>query len=108
MPALFSLGLFASSETFYCVAIPASAWSFAEGAHLPMFVTFFAANIYVGNWLKNLFALPRAATTNAVPNTDDFAWPSIHALNSVALPFFAMRLHSGLSHWPSHRPNAAF
>ena len=57
---LFSVGHFFGSESFYFCAIPVAAWS-TVGASLPVpgIVTFFVVNLYVGNYLKNLFALPR-------------------------------------------------
>jgi len=63
-----------------------------------MFVTFFAVNIYIGNWLKNFFALARpsgAAGAVSAHSTNDFGWPSMYLVNAVALPFFAMRYWYG-------------
>jgi membrane-associated phospholipid phosphatase len=96
---LFSVGHFFGSESFYFCAIPLLSWSGAQdfnGLHMPMLVTFFVANLYVGNFLKNLFALPRpTATPGFTPKEGDFGWPSMYATNAVALPFFALRYFFG-------------
>ena len=59
-----------------------------------MMVAFFAVNLYLGNWLKNLFALARPPTARG-PASFDFSWPSLYAVNSVGLPFFALRYWFG-------------
>ena len=61
---------------------------------MPMMVAFFAVNLYLGNWLKNLFALARPPTARG-PASFDFSWPSLYAVNSVGLPFFALRYWFG-------------
>merc|ERR1719395_212278 len=45
----------------------------------------------VGNFLKNLFALPRPTASPGGPKEEDFGWPSMYAVNAVGLPFFALR-----------------
>jgi len=98
--ALFSCGELLGSEMFYFLVIPFLSWSAPVRAALPMFVTFFAVNLYVGNFLKNLLALARplngaAASARPARETNDFGWPSMYAVNAVALPFFAMRYWYG-------------
>jgi len=56
-----------------------------------MFVAYFSLNVYVGNWLKNLFALERPEGFANLRDTSDFGWPSMYALNAVGLPFFVLR-----------------
>jgi serine palmitoyltransferase len=95
---LFTCGQLLGAETFYFFIIPMLSWSASPNAHPPMFVTFFAVNIYVGNWLKNFFALARpsgAAGSDTAHSTSDFGWPSMYLLNAVAVPFFAMRYWYG-------------
>ena len=58
---------------------------------MPGIVTFFVVNLYVGNYLKNLFALPRPTASPGGPKEEDFGWPSMYAVNAVGLPFFALR-----------------
>ena len=93
--ALFSIGHFFGSESFYFLAVPLLCWSNAEqllnGLNMPMFVTFFVVNLYVGNFFKNLFALPRPKPAVGGPTENDFGWPSMYAINAVGLPFFAVR-----------------
>jgi len=91
--ALCELGTFLGSEAFYFVVIPMLSWSASSRASVPMFVTFFALSLYVGNWLKNLFALNRP--DGAVDASIDFGWPSLYAVNAVGVPFFAMRYWYG-------------
>jgi len=95
---LFACGQLLGAETFYFFIIPMLSWSASPNAHPPMFVTFFAVNIYIGNWLKNFFALARplgAAGSATAHSTSDFGWPSMYLVNAVALPFFAMRYWYG-------------
>lgn len=95
---LFTCGQLLGAETFYFFIIPMLSWSASPNAHPPMFVTFFAVNIYVGNWLKNFFALARpaaAAGSDTAHSTSDFGWPSMYLVNAVAVPFFAMRYWYG-------------
>ena len=89
---LFSVGHFFGSESFYFCAIPVAAWStVGESLPVPGIVTFFVVNLYVGNYLKNLFALPRPTASPGGPKEEDFGWPSMYAVNAVGLPFFALR-----------------
>jgi len=95
---LFACGQLLGAETFYFFIIPMLSWSASPNAHPPMFVTFFAVNIYIGNWLKNFFALARpmgATGSVSAHSTSDFGWPSMYLVNAVALPFFAMRYWYG-------------
>jgi len=95
MHALSELGMLLGSESFYFVVIPILSWSASNRAAVPMFVAFFAANLYMGNWLKNLFTLPRPSGGTRDAATLDFGWPSLYAVNAVGLPFFAMRYWYG-------------
>jgi len=93
---LFTLGHFLGSEVFYLTAIPVMCWSLGQEAHINMFVAYFSLNVYVGNWLKNLFALARGPSPDlAYDGTADFGWPSMYAVNAVGLPFFALRYWFG-------------
>jgi serine palmitoyltransferase len=93
---LYSVGHFLGSEAFYFSVIPVLAWSTANepSNHLSMFVAYFSLNVYVGNWLKNLFALARRSSDGHL-DTSDFGWPSMYAVNAVGLPFFALRYWFG-------------
>jgi len=70
-------------------------WSLGKAAQINMFVAYFSLNVYVGNWLKNCFALARPAVDLNYGDTTDFGWPSMYAVNAVGLPFFALRYWFG-------------
>ena len=59
---------------------------------MAMFVTYFSLNVYVGNSLKNFFALARPVGVDSGVelglDTTDFGWPSMHAADPAhgALP----------------------
>lgn len=98
--ALLTIGHFLGSEYFYFSVVPILCWSLGSNAHgfePAILVAYFSLNVYVGNWLKNCFALARpseALSTGSVSGGDDrsdFGWPSMYALNAVGLPFFALR-----------------
>ena len=61
---------------------------------MPMFVTFFAVSLYLGNWFKNLFAMPRPQPSTGGPTENDFGWPSMYALNAVRPPFDGVHVAS--------------
>jgi len=94
--ALFTLGHFLGSEAFYLLTIPVLCWSLGQRAHMNMFVAYFALNMYVGNWLKNFFALARPVRDGfPMRDVSDYGWPSMYAVNAVGLPFFALRYWFG-------------
>ena len=93
--ALFTVGHYLGSEAFYLTGIPILCWSLGQRAHMNMFVAYFSLNIYVGNWLKNLFALSRPDGGTNTRDTTDYGWPSMYAVNAVGLPFFALRYWFG-------------
>mmetsp|Transcript_12995 Transcript_12995/g.25822 ORF Transcript_12995/g.25822 Transcript_12995/m.25822 type:complete len:372 (+) Transcript_12995:91-1206(+) len=92
------------SEEFYIVNIPILMWCLAPGSITRVLVCLFGITMYVGNFLKNLLCLPRPsgkylmdsgdATDRSLDNRD-FGWPSVHSLNGVAIPFFALRCMFG-------------
>ena len=90
---LLTVGHFLGSEYFYFSMVPVLCWALADNAHINsnLFVAYFSLNIYVGNWLKNCFALARADDAPTSRDTSDFGWPSMYSLNAVGLPFFALR-----------------
>ena len=92
---LFASGELLGSEAFYFFVIPLLSWSPSVDLKVPTFVAFFTVNLYVGNWLKNLFALRRPLGGTRDAQTNDFGWPSMYAINAVGLPFFAMRYWYG-------------
>jgi membrane-associated phospholipid phosphatase len=74
--------------------VPAPGRSLADDStyiNSNLFVAYFSLNVYVGNWLKNAFALARQEGAPLTRDTSDFGWPSMYALNAVGLPFFALR-----------------
>jgi len=90
--AVLTVGHFLGSEHFYFTMIPVLCWSLVD-THINsnLLVAYFALNVYVGNWLKNCFALARQEGAQTTRDTSDFGWPSMYALNAVGLPFFALR-----------------
>jgi len=73
--------------------VPILCWSLDDTANISasVFVAYFSLNVYVGNWLKNCFALARQEGVARSADTSDFGWPSMYSLNAVGLPFFALR-----------------
>jgi len=93
---ILNVGQILGSELFYFTMIPILCWSSID-THINsnMFVAYFSLNVYVGNWLKNCFALARAENAPQTRDTSDFGWPSMYALNAVGLPFFLLRYMFG-------------
>ena len=102
----------AGSEEFYSVAIPVMTWCVLSFSLSRALVLLLAANLYVGNSLKNVFCLPRPPLVHRVggKGADEenkvggrrihvdalgFGWPSTHSCNAVSLPFAALRIAYG-------------
>lgn len=89
---ILTVGQVLGSEAFYFFMVPILCWSLADSRmESNMFVAYFTLNVYVGNWLKNCFALARAESAPMTRDTSDFGWPSMYAVNAVGLPFFLLR-----------------
>lgn len=58
LTAFFRSATFCGEEEFYFVAVPVYMWFFDAGNGIAL-VLLFAFNLYLGNWLKNWFRLPR-------------------------------------------------
>lgn len=58
LTAFFRAATFCGEEEFYFVAVPLYMWFFDAGNGIAL-VLLFAFNLYLGNWLKNSFRLPR-------------------------------------------------
>lgn len=123
----FQAATFCGEEEFYFLAIPTYMWFFDAGNSVPL-VLLFLFNTYLGNWLKNLFCLPRPplglrpGTSGAEPRTEgldtaprpaprvfmekdrDFGWPSTHSMNAVALPFYLLRCAFPIAVWDYSEP----
>lgn len=79
-------------ELFYITFLPLSAWvlGLREAAHFVVLMLFFCVG--VGNWLKNIFLIPRPPhprvwTPENVQKTDH-GFPSTHTISFVAAPLY--------------------
>jgi membrane-associated phospholipid phosphatase len=79
-------------ELFYITFLPLSAWvlGLREAAHFVVLMLFFCVG--VGNWLKNVFLIPRPPhprvwTPEGVQKTDH-GFPSTHTISFVAAPLY--------------------
>lgn len=99
----FELCSFCGEEPFYFLAVPVYMWFCDSGNAVPL-VLLFLANIYLGNWLKNLFGLPRPPPAMRSAKCSDYGWPSTHSMNAVALPFYLLRCAFPIAVWEYEQP----
>ena len=102
-------------EEFYMLLIPLVLWnSPADAIWAHGFIFVFILSLMVGDFFKNLFALPRPPLRflmnaadfdeDAIDNRD-FGWPSTHAANAVVVPFFLIHeFCGGIWLWDSSQP----
>eukprot|EP01099_Mayorella_cantabrigiensis_P003715 TRINITY_DN2803_c1_g2_i1.p1 TRINITY_DN2803_c1_g2~~TRINITY_DN2803_c1_g2_i1.p1 ORF type:complete len:470 (-),score=109.69 TRINITY_DN2803_c1_g2_i1:70-1479(-) len=103
----FRLFTFLGSEDFYWLVLPTIYWVFSPSVGR-QFLCLWALCIFVGDWFKNVFCLPRPPSTlikgsqKALDN-HGFGWPSLHSIHAIALPLFAIRGRYGyVINWESY------
>jgi len=108
----FTFASLCGSEVFYIIMIPMFFWVF-DPVLGRLVVLLLISCLYTGNFLKNLFCLPRPLSPPVwVPTKDsevldntDYGWPSTHSINAVSLPFMLLRYYFGFVWvWEFHSP----
>jgi len=103
----FELASVCGSEDFYVALIPCVLWNTNSNCDIgPQFLMLFAWGQVTGDWMKNLYCLPRpppeyllhSMSKTALDNRD-FGWPSTHSINACTLPFFLLRAQFGFVWW---------
>eukprot|EP00455_Lapot_gusevi_P010916 TRINITY_DN149_c0_g1_i2.p1 TRINITY_DN149_c0_g1~~TRINITY_DN149_c0_g1_i2.p1 ORF type:complete len:434 (+),score=88.92 TRINITY_DN149_c0_g1_i2:60-1304(+) len=110
----FQVASIAGEEDFYQVFIPIMMWNTDSHSVWPRsLVLLFTFGLFFGDFLKNLFALPRPPLRflidghqyREVIDNRDFGWPSTHSLNAVVVPFFLIHhFWGGIWLWNSSHP----
>eukprot|EP00744_Colponema_vietnamica_P011526 GILI01016213.1.p1 GENE.GILI01016213.1~~GILI01016213.1.p1 ORF type:complete len:398 (+),score=102.19 GILI01016213.1:126-1319(+) len=92
---------FVGSQSFYVIVIPLLQWFSSSPFFARSCVMLFYSSTSVCNWLKNLLSLPRPPASclhkGRCLDNHGFGWPSSHAANALALPFFVGRYISGMT-----------
>jgi len=93
----FSIASTFGEELFYITFLPITAWCIGarEAAHMVVLMLFFCVGL--GNWLKNVFLIPRPphprVWTPENVQKSDHGFPSTHTVSFVAAPIYFMMYH---------------